>query len=260
MNGVSDNAESVEMTHNINPDIHIPEKAPRIGVQINDPQPDNIRIALKGDPFHFGSFSFDDEFIICDYDLPDETLTQVSHGYTRGPILFRGYQCTEIFTREQDTDGNALQIVRRLVVPGRRFAKILLVCLRRPSGMGSVEITNLEFPLFLEPRIRWLVVGGKHDSLTNGPEINIERITGLVDVFIGKQSFQCFRWLRPRTTGIGHREAEEIFTDINTGLTVLIRGFVGSDYPKLEQFQRSPQLEIAGEIFYLQYIRRVIRY
>jgi hypothetical protein len=247
------------MNFNAIHDMHIPEKAPRIGILCLDPATDAPRIELKGDPFHFGAFEPGDEFAVCDYDLPDENLSQVSYGVTRGPCWFQGHQCTEILTQEHDLKGEPLQLVRRLVTRGTRFARILLVSLRRPNGMGSVEITNLEFPMFIETRIRWQVVRAGIQPEADSSDANIERITGLADVFVGKQKFRCFRWLRPRTTGIGFREAEEIFVDSITGLTVLIRGFVGSDFPNIDAFQRSPQLEIAGEIFYLRYIRRVIR-
>ncbi|MBN1879188.1 hypothetical protein JW823_03680 [bacterium] len=241
----------------INTDIHIPERAPKIGIRSLEPAVESVRVDLRGDPFHFGTFDVGDDFTVCDYDLPDETLSQVSRGQTRGPVWFQGYRCTEILSRELSAGGEPLQLVRRLVSRGTRFARILLISLRRPTGMGSVEITNLEFPVSLEPRNRWQVIRGAGSG--NPPEMNIERITGLMEVCMGKQKFQCLRWLRPRTTGFGYREAEEIFIEINSGLTVLIRGFVGSDFPDLEKFQRSPKLEVAGEIFYLRYIRRVLR-
>ncbi len=247
------------MNCKITPDLHIPEKAPRIGIQSLDTVTDNTRVKLTGDPFHFGSFVPGDEFLVCDYDFPDEILTQVSRGSTTGPILFLGHRCTEIVTYERDARGNPLQTVRRLITPGNRFAKILLICLKRMNGMGSVEVVNLEFPLFIEPGLRWQVVRSSGKTSSELRAGNVERITSPVDLFLGKESFRCIRWLRPRTTGMGYREAEEIFIDVASGLTVLIRGFVGSDFPRLEQFQRSPQLEIAGEIFYLQYIRRIIR-
>ncbi len=79
--------------------------------------------------------------------------------------------------------------------------------------------------------------------------MNVERITDLAEVCIGKQKYRCLRWLRPRTTGFGYRESEEIFVEITSGLTVLIRGFVGSDFPDLDKFQRSPKLEIGWRNF-----------
>jgi hypothetical protein len=258
---ISDPPGDHELEKPVHTEFHIPEKAPRIGVQgVDNPPSETVRVTLGGDPFHFGAFDAGDEFVVCDYDLPDENLTQVSRGYTLGPVLFQGQTCTEIVTHEHDARGQPLQLVRRLVTRGTRFAKIMLISLRRPDGMGSVEITGLEFPLALEPRIRWQVVRAAGTQQKAEPESNTERITGVVDVFVGKQSFRCLRWLRPRTTGMGYRAAEEIFVDIESSMTVLIRGFVGSDYPKIDQFQRSPQLEIAGEIFYLRYIRRVLRH
>lgn len=258
---VSDPAGDRELKNPVHLEFHIPEKAPRIGIQGVDSLPsESVRVTLGGDPFHFGAFDAGDEFVVCDYDLPDENLTQVSWGCTLGPVLFQGQTCTEIVTHEQDEHGQPLQLVRRLVARGTRFARILLISLRRPDGMGSVEITGLEFPLVLESRIRWQVVRAAGRQQGDEPESNTERITGVVDVFVGKQSFRCLRWLRPRTTGMGYRAAEEIFVDIESGMTVLIRGFVGSDYPKIDRFQRSPQLEITGEIFYLRYIRRVLRH
>ncbi|MGB3975241.1 MAG: hypothetical protein WBM02_05400 [bacterium] len=240
-------------------DFHIPDKMPKIGVQTVESS-DGGRVTLAGDPFHFGAFQPGDEFVVCDYDLPQENLTQITRGYTDGPVLFQGAICTEIVTHEQDAKGQPLQLVRRLVTRGPRFARILLVSLRRPDGMGSVEITSLEIPLVLEQRIRWVVVRTTANDPADETAGSVERIAGLVDVFIGKQSFRCIRWLRTRTTGMGYREAEEIFVDIERGLTVLIRGFVGGDYPQIGALQRSPQVEIIGEIFYLRYVRRVLRH
>lgn len=239
-------------------DYHIPDKMPKIGVQPVEPL-DGTRVTLAGDPFHFGAFKPGDEFVVCDYDLPGENLTQITRGYTDGPVLFQGVSCTEIITHEQDAKGQPLQLVRRLVTRGPRFARIMMVSLRRPDGMGSVEITSLEIPLVLEQRIRWEVVRTTGKAQKSDTNSSVERIAGLVDVFIGKESFRCIRWLRTRTTGMGYREAEEIFVDIGSGLTVLIRGFVGGDYPQIGEFQRAPQVEIIGEIFYLRYVRRVLR-
>nr|HPQ40958.1 hypothetical protein [bacterium] len=179
--------------------------------------------------------------------------------------------CTEIVVREFLPDGETIQLVRRLVRPGNRFGHILMITLRRPNGMGTVEVTDLEFPMTIEPKARWQVhrrtgpyrpaAGDDSTAGTSADDrsVNVERVTGVMDVHVGKDHYRCLRWLRPRTTGIGYREAEEIFINIETGLTVLVRGFVGSDYPDIEQFQRSPKLEVTGEIFYLRYIRRVMR-
>lgn len=249
-------------------DWHFPDKAPKIGIQWLDSTEISSRVELRGDPFHFGAFEVGDAFAVCDYDLPDESLTQVSTGYTRGPVMFENRACTEIIAREFLPGGETIQWVRRLVVPGHRFGHILLITLRRPNGMGTVEVTDLEFPMTIEPRTRWRVqrranpfrmTDSTHDTGEDPDDSNYERITGLMDVHVGKDHFRCLRWLRPRTTGIGYREAEEIFISVDTGLTVLVRGFVGSDYPDIERFQRSPKLEVAGEIFYLRYIRRVLR-
>lgn len=247
------------MASTLESDLHISERAPKIGIRILDSEENPVKVELHGDPLHFASFDWGDDFTVCDYDLPNETLSQISRSITRGPVWFQGYRCTEVLSQEMDVHGEPLQLVRRLIARGNRFSRILLIASRRPGGMGSVEITNLEFPLHLEPRNRWQVVRTSELGAGLLVETNMERITGKVEVCIGKQKFLCLRWLRPRTSGFGHREAEEIFIEINSGLTVLIRGFVGSDFPELERFQRSPKLEIAGEIFYLRYIRRVIR-
>jgi len=246
------------------PDRHIPDKAPRIGIAPVDTRGEHVRVILKGDPIHFGAFESGDEFVVCDYDLPDETLTQISRGMTRGPVMCEGRRCTEIVSREYLPGGEALQQVRRLVTADARFGHILWISLRRPNGMGNVEITDLEFPIALEPKTRWHV-HRRSEPFRDTPEssriahTNIERITGVCDVHIGKDHYRCLRWLRPRTTGIGYREAEEIFIDIDSGLTVLIRSFVGAEYPDIERLQRSPKLEVAGEIYSLRYIRRIIR-
>ncbi|HPQ41822.1 MAG TPA: hypothetical protein PLV45_15750, partial [bacterium] len=77
-------------------DWHFPDKAPKIGIQPAAAGGENVRLLLRGDPFHFGSFDAGDVFAVCDYDLPDESLTQVSRGFTRGPVLFGRDPCTEI--------------------------------------------------------------------------------------------------------------------------------------------------------------------
>ncbi|MBN1296386.1 hypothetical protein JXA80_06370 [bacterium] len=241
------------------PEWNYPDKAPKIGVEPIDPGPDPCRVHMAGDPFHFGMFVPNDQFAVCDYDLPDENLTQITRGITRGPVAFNGRVCTEIICREFEPEGKTIQYVRRLVAAGHRFGHILLITLRRPGGMGSVEITDLEFPLVIEPRGRWNVFRCSGPIHSGNTQLDVHRITGPVQVFVGKDCYRCLRWLRPRTSGLGYREAEELMVDIETGLTVLVRSYVGSGYPDIEQFQRSPKLELAGEIFYLRYIRRVLR-
>ncbi|MCD4652901.1 hypothetical protein K8T06_03095 [bacterium] len=240
-------------------DWRFPEKAPRIGIVPVELPSEPVRVILKGDPFHFGSFQVGDEFAVCDYDLPNENLTQVTRGLTRGPVCFQGKNCTEILCREVSPSGEMQQLIRRLVTKSSRFGQVLLTVSRRSNGMGTVEITGLEFPLHIEPKSKWTVSRRSVANRSGYVSSNVERITGLVDVFMGKSKYRCLRWLRPRTVGIGYHETEEIFVEVNTGLTVLLRAFVGKGFPDLERYQRSPKLEVTGEIFYLRFIRRVIR-
>ncbi len=115
------------MTSFLDIGVHIPERAPKIGIRNLEVGDDAIRVELRGDPFHFGTFDYGDEFTICDYDLPDEILSQVSRGTTSGPVWFQGYKCTEILSQEHDLHGEPLQLIRRLITRGPRFAKIVLI-------------------------------------------------------------------------------------------------------------------------------------
>jgi len=238
---------------------HFPEKAPRIGIKSVELPDKPLRVELQGDPFHFGTFSPGDEFAVCDYDLPGENLTQVTRCMTRGPVNFRGKTCTEILSREFTPAGEMLQNIRRLVTKSSRFGQVMLLVTRRPNGMGTVEITGLEFPLFIEPKSRWTVSRSPGKGRSGETLTTIERVTGLVDVFLGKSRYRCLRWLRPKTSDSGYRETDEVFIEINSGLPILIRAFIGAGYSELEKYKRSPKLEITGEIFYLRYIRRVMR-
>lgn len=240
--------------------MHFPEKAPRIGIKNAPSTDDPVRVNLAGDPFHFGKFDDGDEFAVCDYDLPDENLTQITRGLTRAPVRYRNRKSTEILCREYSPDGDLLQLVRRVITRHSRFGQITLIASRRPNGMGTVEQTGIEFPMMIEPKARWNVVRNPGPDRQGERTVNIERITGLVDLHVGKSHYRCLRWLRPRTSNFDYREAEEIFIEVTTGLTVLLRGFIGKGYPDLDTFQRSPKLEVGGEMFHLRYIRRIMRH
>jgi hypothetical protein len=236
--------------------LNIPRKCPRIGI---DQQTGVIsKFRIKGDPFHYGGFTPGDEFIVCEYDQPGGQLSQITKGRTMGGVAFRELPCVAVIEDSYTSEGDPILRSRRIVNVGTFFARTLLVLLRRNDGSGMIETVNLEIPLFIDSRCRWKVV--ESSSADGKCQISQQRVDGLFNVRIGKKETQCIRWLRMHAdTAEAFEEADEVYISVESGLTVLIRHYKGRGWPQIEELKKNLKLVIDGHLFYLWYVRRIIR-
>jgi len=215
-------------------------------------------VCLKGDPFNIGSYSPGSEYTAGDYDMPDGNLSQILRGRTRGPITYRGFRCVEIIEDQYSPTGEPLMRIRRIVHPDERIARTLLTMTRRMDGTGLIERNEIELPTEIGARFRWRVV--ETDCETDPKSVaGIQTVDGLFRVHIGKKTSECLRWIRTRSAGVGEmEEAEEVFIACDSGLTILIRHYIGRGWPNLDDFKKCPKIEMAGNIYYLWYVRRIL--
>ncbi len=242
----------------------LPKKCPKIGLTPMPGAEHHIaqkKITIQGDPFHIGAYRSGDEFIACDYDLPDGNLSLVVRGSTNGPLIYENRSCYELNAVEYTPTGESITMTRRIIYLSSRFAHTVLVHVRRNDGTGIVEAINYELPLTIEPHFKWQVT--EADLSTGNPSADMKMIheqTGnFYQVFIGKKKWECLQWLRTFTSQAGHEQAEESYISIQSGLPVLIRHFIGHGWPNLDEYRKSPKMEHNGRIYYLWYIRRIIR-
>jgi hypothetical protein len=232
-------------------------KCPKIGADkvIGDIK----RMVLKCEPFYLGSFSPGDEYTACDYDWPDGKITQLFHGMTKGPVHFRGVECIEINEIAYSPEGDPLSRTRRIIYLTPRFAHTLLSITRRQDGSGFIERSDLAVPLSMDGKSRWKV--SEIDSESGAPPIiSDQKIDGIWNLHIAKHTTPCLRWMRTRTgDDLAYEEAEEVFVSTETGMTELVRHYIGRGWPKIEDFKLSPKIEIEGHIYYLWFVRKVLR-
>ncbi len=241
----------------------ISTKCPKIGISVLREYRELIpsgQIRLNGDPFHMGEFRPGSEWMACDYDMPGGTLSQVLRGLTRGPIIWQGKQCLELVAADYNTTGDYLGQTRHIVDVGPRFSTVYLTQNRRADGHGSIEKIHQQTPQIVSPDSRWRVTDtflqpdGSYRS-----RIRRQKIGGVFTVYVGKAMYPCIQWIRTRITDAGYEEAEEVFVSLRTGLTVLIRHYIGQGWPGLDEFKKSPKMESDGRIYYLWFVRRVLR-
>jgi len=215
---------------------------------------------MNGDPFHIGAYSVGDTFMTCDYDLPSGALSQTIRGVTRGPVQFEDLSCLELLTAEYSVQGDFIAQSRRIVYVGPRFARTLFTHRRRANGEGLIEKIQHEVPRFINLKSKWRVKESRlqPDSSFESSEIR-QKIGGFFRVNIGKTIYHCLQWIRTRISPTGGHEAEEVLICVRTGLTVMIRHYIGRGWPNLDDHKKSPKMENGGEIYYLWFVRRVLR-
>lgn len=241
---------------NLNPLNDISKKCPKIGI-------DRITstaefLSLKGDPFNLGAFLPGSEYCAGDYDMPDGNLSQILRGRTRGPVFYRGYRCVELTENQYSPSGDPLMRIRRIIHPDEQMARTLLTLTKRTDGSGLLERNEIELPTEIGARFRWRVVDTDYDP-NEKKTVSVQHVDGLFAVQIGKQKSECLRWIRTRAAEAGGMdEAEEVYVSKQSGLTVLVRHYIGKGWPNLDDFRKCPKIEMAGNIYYLWYVRRVI--
>jgi len=234
----------------------IPKKCLNIGIKklVGPCKP----LRIFGDPFHLCAFIIGDEFVACDYDQPENKLTQILRGRTTGPTDYNGWSCIETLEDQITPDGTPLLRSKRTIHVSNHFAYTILNMTKRPDGSGLIEPVHLELPLLINDKFHWNVWEKDLDS--SEPQLYYQQVDGLYSVSIGKQSEQCLRWIRLRNSPPHpFDEAEEAYISIKTGLTILLQHYVGKGWSQLHKLKKSPKIEIKGHIFHLWFIRRILR-
>ncbi|MBN1356967.1 hypothetical protein JXA40_11965 [bacterium] len=235
---------------------HLPKKCPRIGIdRLSGSGPS---LSITGDPFFLNAYHPGDEYIACDYDQPSGTLSLIIRGRTEGPLYYGGWSCLDLIQDQINPEGLPEIRSRRIIRNGIHFTHTLLTSIQRRDGTGMIEQVHLETPRVIDGKSRWNV--WEKETGDARPGCFTQQVDGLFQVHIGKQSEQCLRWVRLRANRDNmFEEADEAFISVRSGLTILLRHYIGKDWPRLDKLKRSPKMEIRGQIFYLWFVRRVFR-